>query len=120
MARIPRAILEATKTTKRTNDEIDLSMAENWLMRQEIFDILQECIKEKYQTHVRISKMSDSPDCNPVVKCFQCMDSNRILNCFQTITAFNSWITAWDHGNLFNCWTAARSIGDPVYFEIYL
>ncbi|TGO66895.1 hypothetical protein BOTNAR_0052g00310 [Botryotinia narcissicola] len=38
MSRIPRTILEATKSTELSNVEVDLSMAENWLVRQETYD----------------------------------------------------------------------------------
>lgn len=61
MARIPKAILAGTKSTKSitSNDgSIDLSMAENWLIRHEVLDICKAAIKDNFDTHVKIFKPS--------------------------------------------------------------
>lgn len=55
MARIPKTILAGTKSTKSTNsldDSIDLSMAENWLIRDEVLAICKAAIKDNFDTHV--------------------------------------------------------------------
>lgn len=55
MARIPKTILAGTKSTESTNrlsDSIDLSMAENWLVRNEVLAICKAAIKDNFDSHV--------------------------------------------------------------------
>lgn len=49
MNRIPAAILEGINSN---DDSINLSMAENWLVRQEVLDICKASIQNNFDTHV--------------------------------------------------------------------
>jgi hypothetical protein len=58
MQKIPKAILEGTKDTNllsTKNNLIDLSMAENWLIRPEVLEICKSAIQNNFESHVRIS-----------------------------------------------------------------
>ena len=55
IARILKAILEGVKDPKSTNslnNTIDLSMAENWLIRPEVLEICKAAINDNFDQHV--------------------------------------------------------------------
>jgi hypothetical protein len=55
MARIPKAILAGTKSSKSSSslgDDIDLSMAENWLIRKDVLAICKAAIEDDFDTNV--------------------------------------------------------------------
>jgi hypothetical protein len=55
MEKIPKAILDGSKNSKLFDDQvgvIDLSMAENWLIRLEVLNICKEAIQENFNAHV--------------------------------------------------------------------
>lgn len=55
MSKIPKAILDGSKSTSCVDSKsriIDLSMAENWLVRPEILELCKAAIDTKFQASV--------------------------------------------------------------------
>ena len=53
MSQVPKAILEGSKCSIVDGRGIDLSMAENWLIRNEVLDISKAAIQNTFEAHVR-------------------------------------------------------------------
>lgn len=84
MARIPKAILAGTKKTESTNsldDCIDLSMAENWLIRSEVLAICKAAIDNNFDTHVSDSRVlpESEQECPPGLTCLAPFVAHRLL-----------------------------------------
>ena len=57
LAKLPKAMLddrEASKGAEVAREIIDLSMAENWLIRQEVLDICKPAIAKEFDDCVRL------------------------------------------------------------------
>ncbi len=57
LEKLPKAMLdnrEATNGAEATRETIDLSMAENWLIRQEVLDICKPAIVNEFDACVRL------------------------------------------------------------------
>jgi hypothetical protein len=58
MQKVPKSILDGTKDThllSTKNSLIDLSMAENWLIRPEVLEICKSAIQLDFESRVRFS-----------------------------------------------------------------
>ena len=62
MARIPESILSPSSNT----DEINLSTAENWVIRNEVLDILKSSFEKGLQAHVRWFRTSSLGRADPI------------------------------------------------------
>lgn len=49
MTRVPESILKPSSNP----DEINLSNAENWVVRNEVLDVLKSAVEKRLQAHVR-------------------------------------------------------------------
>ena len=52
MSRVPQKLLGDSKSKSDKSSVIDLSMAENWLIRNEVLEICKFAINKKFQKHV--------------------------------------------------------------------
>ena len=52
MSKIPKSLLGDSKSRWSETDPIDLSVAENWLIRNEVLEICKSVINQRFQTHV--------------------------------------------------------------------
>ncbi len=52
MSKVPKSLLEDSKSKSSETDRIDLSVAENWLIRNEVLEICKSVINQRFQTHV--------------------------------------------------------------------
>ena len=52
MSRVPKKLLGDSESKLNGSSIIDLSMAENWLIRNEVLEICKFAIDQKFQTHV--------------------------------------------------------------------
>ena len=52
MSRVPKKLLGDSESKLNGSSTIDLSMAENWLIRNEVLEICRFAIDRKLQTHV--------------------------------------------------------------------
>jgi hypothetical protein len=83
MARIPKAMLDGTKNVKCTNsidDTIDLSMAENWLLRPEVLQLCKEAVQNHFEIHVRATI---APSYDPTLTFIASFLANRFLGRFR-------------------------------------
>ena len=52
MSRVPKKLLGGTESKSNRSSIIDLSMAENWLIRNEVLEVCRFAIDQKFQAHV--------------------------------------------------------------------
>jgi hypothetical protein len=57
MAKVPESLLNPSSNP----GEINLSIAENWVIRYEVLDILKSSLENSLQAHVRWFRASPSP-----------------------------------------------------------
>lgn len=53
MSQVPKKLLQDSETTADNNDCLDMSMAENWLIREEVLDECKLAMSRKLQGYVR-------------------------------------------------------------------
>ena len=57
LSQVPKALLEDSKKGKHKekSESVDLSMAENWVIRKEVIKICKKAISKDFDTHVSFS-----------------------------------------------------------------
>lgn len=55
MSRVPKNLLQDDENISDGNDQINLSMAENWLVRNEVLEICKNAISHIFGKEVKIS-----------------------------------------------------------------
>lgn len=62
MSRVPKRLLTDSEMNWNGSPHIDLSAAENWLIRNEVLEICQFSINQKFQAHVSFCGLEQTQD----------------------------------------------------------